>query len=215
MAIAHITSLSATAGAASVTTSATNTTGANLLVMVGGQSGGGALTASDSKGNTWNGLTLKSTGGIDCKLFWSTPTSVGSSHTFTISASGAPLTAVGVSAFSGAKSSSPFDVENGATGSSNSLATGSVTPNEDNEVLVAACMSYDTSATPTIDLSFTKASHTNGSSLLSPAIGYLIQTTAAAKNPTWSWNNVIYDAVIATFKYQAAATTGGNFFLFM
>lgn len=201
--IGHVTAGSATGN--SVTTGALNTTGADLLVLVLGQESAAALcTISDSKGNTWNQLTVQTESPVKGAIFWSRPTSVGSGHTFTATGSSASP-AIAVSAFAGARLVSPFDQENGSHSSIGStIATGSVTPTEDNELVIAGFAGRGGSgAIVSIDSSFTLgASTTAGAANDTAGIAYKIQTTAAAVNPTWTVTSSgsVKAAMIATFK---------------
>jgi hypothetical protein len=211
MAIALVTKVEA-AGASNVTSGAIDTTGANLLVMVvSSYSGGPAPTVSDSKSNSWTGLTAKSSGFGYSRIFYSVPSSVGTSHTFTVSGAGV-YTWFSAMSFSGAHATTPYDAENGATtGGAESLATGSVTPSEDNCLVVAALGSGGTGTyTFSIDGSFSvqdQASYVGGNNMPG-ASATLIQTTAAAANPSWSWTgSVAAAATIASFK--SAAGGGG------
>ena len=187
------------------TTSAINTTGADLIVLV--VAGGSfTLTATDSKSNTWTGLTQRHhTSDNDGRLLYCYAPTVGSGHTFT-----APHTyeTVAVLAFSGAKTS-PFDTENGNIGSS-PLSTGSITPSEDNCVVVAGFGLGGNCNTFSIDGSFTGLTSNTAvsGSTYGAAIAYLIQTTAAAANPALTYSGGGGgNAMIASFK---AASGGGG-----
>ncbi len=213
MAIALVTHASlATPGANSAVTGTCDTTGSNLLVVAVSSYALNARPAvSDSKGNTWTELTAYTNPAVDVtrhQLWYCIPSSVGGSHTFTATGTGS-FCGICAAAFSGAKSSSPFDAQNGnGSNGATSLATGSVTPSEDNEVLVAG-VNVNGAGTIAIDLSFTIAD-SNGYSAgvnFSCAIAYLIQTTAAAKNPTWSQSgaSAAMAGAIATFKAAPAS----------
>lgn len=142
------------------------------------------------------------------QIFYAQNPTVGTGHTFTYTST-AKYPSITVTAWSGTATTSVFDVENGATATSGtSIATGSVTPTQNDELLIAG-LTLQATNTPSIDLSFTitdtvqfSANHFLGSH------AYKIQTTAAAQNPTWSWGtstNIV--AAIATFKAAVAAIT--------
>jgi hypothetical protein len=142
---------------------------------------------------------------------------VGSGHTFTISGT-SNFPSMQISAWSGS-AATPFDVENGAGVTfANTNQTGNVTPSTDNQLIVAG-LTYDTNETPTINLGFTilDTDTTIAFGAQAAQIVYLIETTATAKNPTFSWpSNSRSASSIATFK---AAGGGGspvttNFFPF-
>jgi hypothetical protein len=124
-----------------LTTSAIDTTGADLLIAVG-CSFSHLGPFSDSKGNTWHALTSQQSGppGVGAIAYaWNA--TVGSGHTFSYGldrSSGDGFNGLAVAAFYGSQTSSdPFDVQNGSsTGSASSLATGSVTPGVNNELLI-------------------------------------------------------------------------------
>lgn len=214
MAITLIASTSAgSSDGNSVTTGAIDTTGASLLVVaINSYALVNLPTLSDSKTNTWNQLTAWFTTGdgvMQVCLFYAVNPTVGSGHTFTASED-ASFAAIGVMAFGGANTTSPFDAENQNEATGTSLQPGSVTPSEDGEVLVTA-LGVTSSAT---------GHSINSSYILEEEIGYasgehfgiemayIIQGSAAATNPTWSWSNSENkSAVIACFK---AATGGGG-----
>lgn len=192
-------------------TAGINTTGANLLVAAVGTYIGTGGVVTDSNGNTWNKLTVRGIGAtIDFTLWWSSPTTVGSGHTFTCTTT-ATYPSMCVQAWSGA-AASPFDQENGAaTGAATSLATGSLTPSENNCLVVSGVCEGGADSDATVDSSMTRSDlvvWVSAQHVLS-AMSYIVQTTAAAINPTWSWASTISAGVgIATFK--AAAVAGGT-----
>ena len=193
------------------TTTTYDTTGADLLYVIVGSAGNNppGVTLSDSKSNTWTQLTLR-TGGVNkhCLHWYAQNATVGTGHTFT--AAGTDIfAALCFLAFSGTDLTAPFDVENGNTqGFASSSTTGSVTPGQDNSVLVTGIGGYNSSsgATVSIDSSFvsgpvpqqitnTDFGHQGA------AISYQIQTTATTRNPTWTINaSDGWGAVIAVFK---------------
>lgn len=195
-----------------VTTSAIDTTGADLIVIaISDYSGTVGATLSDSKSNTWTPLTGYTfpTENRERLYYCFNPT-VGSGHTFTYSGS-LTIACVQVQAWSGA-SSSPFDQENGGINNSSGISTGSVTPSEDNELVVTG-MSFDSAATMSIDNGFTISDQVNFGSgnNYGGAMAYKVQTTAAAVNPAWSRDAGTSRncAAIATFK-AAGAPAGGS-----
>ena len=199
------------AGANSGTTSALDTTGADFLVIHLQQSKTASeATISDSKGNTWNQLTLQScaSGDVMSRLYYAKNVTVGSGHTFSFSGTSV-FGSIEVQAWSGSHLTAPFDVENGAVdGSPASRSTGSVTPSQDNSLLVAGLASGggDNSGT-TIDLGFTVSDVSVYSAGVNfgGAIAYLVETISAAKNPTWTFNFDFGAANIAVFKPAGGA----------
>lgn len=200
------------------TTSGIDTTGANLIVVSiawhPGSYGSGVL--SDSKGNTWTGLTERAAFFVARnKLFYCLNPTVGSGHTFSTGQFNGQNPAIGVLAFSGAHASSSYANENGATvAPGTSLATGSITPPE-NDCLVVSGLGTEKANTTTntaIGSSFTAfKTEASGGNSCGSGIAYLIQTTASAVNPTWTWTTSTYAcASIASFKAAAGGGGGGS-----
>lgn len=190
---------------ANVTTSAINTTGADLIVIAVATFGG-LIDPSDNKSNTYTALTGQGGGGgYGVQLFYLHAPTVGSGHTFSVSASS--FQAICVIALSGS-AASPFDQESGSAGS---VQPGSITPAEDNEILIT-CLTTSDAGAQTIDGGFTtdgtyQAGSTGNNVGL--AVAYLIQTTATAKNPSWDPANGPRVAM-ATFKAGAGGGGGGS-----
>jgi hypothetical protein len=222
MAIALIASQYAQASGSAATTAAINTTGASLIVAgyteqrsSGNPANTGNIT--DSAGNTWTALTQKSrdSGYMQAaRLFYCANPTTSATHTFTTPGS---LQGQGICvlAFSGTATTSPFDVENGATGDS-VFSPGNTTPTQDNTVLVCVGALYSDTAPTNMDSSFTFSGANSG--LGSVAFGYQIQTTATARNPAFTGGSDTtknHAVVIASFKVFAAATTGAAFLLNM
>lgn len=190
-------------GSGGSTTAAVDTTGVDFIAIVTSKYSTAAITVSDSKGNTWNALTNQTNGNANGRVYWSVPTSVGTGHTFSCLGTSV-FAGLAVICFSGG-AASPFDVENGASGNVASLATGSITPTADDEVIITGggwnggTVSYD------VDSGVTKTANLLYSPNMGVAAGYKIQTVAAAINPTWSWTSTSQvGVVVASFKAAAA-----------
>ncbi len=191
------------------TTAAMDSTGANLIVvclsgLVGEQGSG----ISDSKGNTWTPLTV-SIAQAFTRLFYCFNPTVGSGHTFSGGQVYHGLTAI---ALSGALTS-PFDQENGTTAASTTIQPGSVTPSQDNELIVMGIgMDSQSNADhSSIDSGMTVAEHQPAifNTTFGNVIAYKIQTSAAAINPTETVTaSNSMSARIATFK--GGAPSGGD-----
>lgn len=207
--VAHVSLLSTDGNG--LTSASINTTGADFIVFV--VIANNTISVSDSQGgnsNTWN-LDVQETTFDRTFLYTCSPTHVGSGHTFTIT--GTSVFPAGfVAAFSGS-AASPFDQSNhNAALAGTTIQPGSITPGQDNELLIAGVY-YQNGTDPaaSVDLSFTitDQSQSSGGQHLGGGLAYLIQTSAAAKNPSWSRNTGSADffgAVIAS--YKAAAATG-------
>ena len=193
MSIAFVASVAASSG----TTGTMDTTGANFLVVViADQDSLDTNGVSDSKSNTWVQLTVYPSPHGVC-IFYSVNPTVGTLHTFTIS--GATFASIAAAAFSGVHATAPLDQQAGASGTQ----SGSVTPSENNELVIAGA--YSDGANPTsADGGFTTPNAANVSgNHAGYGLAYLIQTTAAAANPSWGAGTD--SAAIATFKQAAAA----------
>lgn len=194
----------------SVTTSAIDTTGANLIVLcVGYYSASTDQTPTDSKSNTWTFIARVTSGDVETAYWYCLNPTVGSGHTASYAHTGVYAT-ISFAAFSGAAASSPLDQTNSATGTATtSLSSGSVTPTESNELVISAIgttvantLSVGSGLTILDQLPNVPGDH------LGLAVGYFIQSTAAAINPSWSWSTSSNSsAVIASFKSASVATT--------
>ena len=194
------------------TSGSINATGANLLVAcVSWHATGPVPTFSDSKGNPWT-QAVESREFLDyyIRLYYSVPTAVGSGHTFTAAGPGS-MASINVTAWSGA-TASPLDQTAGEGVGGTTIQPGPVTPTQNDELLISCLTNTgDTSNTSrSINGGFTisgqiGADHTIYSTSIAGA--YLVQTTAATANPTWSYpvDNTA-NAVIATFKTGQASS---------
>lgn len=196
-----------------LTTTAIDTSGANLILIGISQFNGvAAATISDSKSNTWTGLTAKSTTSLTyARIYYCVNPTVGSGHTFSADNGDVIAGTLMIQAWSGANAT-PFDVENGSTNtSSNSAATGSVTPSQNDSLIASVLSAGDSTSGYSIDSSLTisdSVNHTPGVTE-GAAFAYYNQPTAGAINPTWSWTGAQQNSeVIAAFK--PAAGGGGR-----
>ena len=197
--------------ALSVTTGAVSTTGATLIVVVGVcYQATPAIT--DSASNTWTNLTLRgATADPRVRISYVVSPTTSGTHTFTNTGAYASIY---VSAWSGINTSTPFDQESGTddTTAGTSIQPGSLTPVEANCLVICGCgLTGSTSGVPSINAPFTATGafeRTGGSNSSGGGSGYVIQTTATARNPTWSWtNSVNKNAAMAVFR---AAAAGGR-----
>jgi hypothetical protein len=184
-------------GDPSVTTSGIDTSGADLLVVgIAINEQNESITFSDSKSNTWAlksfGNGVAGTGNSPSVLLYRAYNAVvGSGHTITVTYphSGTFVSAA-LLAFSGSLvSSDPYDTQNANqnTAGAATVATGSVTPAENNELLVSIAAFENLAGSGySTDGGFTISD--TSSSARECAIGYLIQTTASAVNLTWASN---------------------------
>ena len=211
MAIALVQSVwKGSTGGATVTTDAADFTGCDLIVVGHTSfSPNTENTLSDSQGNTWTALTVQQSDAVRFHLYYAAAPSVSSTQTFSLSSVTSSFPALAVVGFSGTHAS-PFDVSNGAVDNTgdNSMQPGSVTPSQ-NDSLVVTGIGCGTSTVPTMDGGFTveEASATVGGNHFGIGLAYLIQTSAAAANPTWSYTATAggQGSTIAVFKPAVAA----------
>ncbi len=208
MAAAHVVTSGPAGGANGNVTTGVDSTGANFITEHCTYfNPAGAPTIGDSKGNSYTSLTISASGNICHVIRYCESPVVGVGHTHTISRTGS-FGVIGAMAFSGIDSGA-FDKQSTAnSASATSLATGSVTPAADNQLLVSSG-TCNATGTYSVDSSFTLTGQLNFSSGVNYglAMGYKIQTTLGAENPTWSTDGAatVMTANIATFDSAAAA----------
>ena len=202
-------------GANGGTSGTIDTTGADLIVAsVSRYSGAGALTFSDSAGNTWTAIT-ESAGSSDAfqRIYYVQAPTTSATHSFTVSGTNV-FSAVAVAAFSGSASNPiDFDVENFAQNVP-SLPT-HYTPNFNNELIVYGAAWDTASGSPiSVNQSFliTDQVAPVGGVSYGVALTYKIQGTLTAETVTISFSsNVIGNGTVAGF--QAAAAAAGGYLL--
>lgn len=224
-AITLLTTRSIGTSGSSATTTSVDTTGATLCVASfsdGVQTA--TYTPTDSKGNTWNPLSINtpSAGNSRVQLWYAwdhggTPLSVGAGHTFTGATTAGGFPYAVFTCYGGTQTSSdPLDVQNtGGSGASIATSTqpGSVTPNFSNELLVTVVSGYSETIGFSIDSGFAISAQSPlvGGSNYSGAQASFIETTITPKNPTWTLTSGVLGAMaasIATFKAATVAATG-------
>jgi hypothetical protein len=189
--VAHISGNSG--GTGGFTTSGIDTTGATALVAnlcCYGPSGAPALT--DSKGNVWHPTSADDNGIVRHILYYCVNPIVGSGHTFSIA--NVNYSSIEVAAFSGVTGAAPLDsyiVAQGGGGGS--LQAGSITPANNNSVIVAGVGFSANGTVSSIDSSFTITDNQAAVSgqCEGGALAYLVQTTAGAVNPQWTFGGAL------------------------
>jgi hypothetical protein len=203
-----------------VTTSGVDTTGATLLIASVAWVYNGTQTLTDSKSNTWTALNnYNASPQCQVQLFYVVNPTVGTGHTFTVSGS-TIYPAVTVTAWTG-QAASPVDQQNGNTASATTIATGSVTPSQGNELLIATTC-HNNAYASSIDSQFTISDDDQGANGLAygNVMAYIVQgATPLTVNPTFSGNGLsnVWAAAIATFTAAAGGgarpcVIGGGFF---
>ena len=208
MAFSFINGNATNTAAGTGTTSATNMTGANLLVFAGYWFS--THTPSDSLGNTYTSIINVSPDGNIFTEAWYSPTpSVSSSMTFTFAANNASFAVAG---YSGAATSSVLDASTSShtTLSGSSIQPGSITPANNNSLAVGVVGIDDgTTGLSSFTISPGTIAASNPPSAgqwQGCALGHSIQTTATAFNPTLAgWTSGSRNAALA-FAFNAASS---------
>lgn len=195
------------------TSPSADTTGADLIVLSATwfNSTTADVTVSDSKSNIWSPLTKVTQSALCSRQWYCAAPSVGSGHTFTVAGSGT-FSIMHMTAWSGAHAS-PFDLESGASNiSTTTQQPGSITPSQAN-ALVVTSFGFTSVGVYTVNGGFTISDRRSFSSGASEgaAQAYLVQTSAAAANPTWTASGGAGTAIalIASFKPATTTTTRG------
>jgi hypothetical protein len=135
-----------------------------------------------------------------CVLFYNSGPMTGSNHTFTSNGGGyGGYQELTMAAFSGTFGGTP-DINTGNSGGGSGTvqpAATSQTPAHNNEVIVTV-VNCNAAVSPTINESFNITDDIN-----TMGMAYLVQTTAAAVNPTWSGAFTGAAAVIPSFQTPA------------
>src|SRR5262249_35648629 len=207
----------------SITTAAIDTSLANLLIIglsLFQTAAAGVIPPKDSLNNTWTPLTVQQIGGDNYTvIYYAKNPIVGAAHTFTSQTNaGSAFATICVGAFRGA-SNNPFDVENGATAApSTTVQTGSVTPSNNNELIVTALTMNTGGQTASIDSGFTildqvdlvSGQHYGG------ALAYKIKTNTTAENPTWTvTSSISLTTRIAAFIAMSVVFAAGGLHQFI
>ena len=202
-------------GDGSTVASATlDTATADLIVInLVGTSTMAGKPPTDSNGNTWTQVASATTiAPSTVDLWYCLSPTVGAGHEFHSPAGGSYYPSMQVQAWSGAAASSALDQTNENTAASGtSLQPGSITPTQNGELIVTGVL-FNSEGTTNIAIndSFDITNSYPGVTVVyyGGGIAYLVQSTAAAINPTWTWApSMDAAAVIASFK----APSSGSF----
>lgn len=211
MAYSQVSGAHAVAGnATQATTGAVDTTGETLEVgAIVYDSGKTDLTVSNSTTDTVTLLTEQANAaGFKHRLWYVVTPTANAAKTASGQSSASSFQALAWASYAGS-AASPFGAANSAaTGAgATTIQPGSITPSEDN-CLVVTCLATDSTLTPTINGGFTIIASQPfvGATNYGIHVAYLIQTTAAAANPTWTLaSGANVSAQIGWFKAGAAA----------
>jgi hypothetical protein len=194
MAYSLITNAKAIGGTNTATTGSLTTTGATLLVAFYTDFSDAAVL-TDSKSNTWTHRATATVNSMRVKLYDCIGGTVGSGHTFDVTGASSFPT-ICVSAWS--ETSPAFDQSDTSTEVVLSEVTvGPLTPPQDGALFITGWANdVGDEAFLSINQSFTIL---NGAASAT-ADAYFIQTTAAAKGPTWDGtSNTNYAGILATY----------------
>lgn len=197
------TAVASVVGTGTATTTGFDTTGATLLILT--ISNPTDCTASsplsDSNGNTWH-LAIQATGNCIYYAYDKSggPLVVGANHTVSVGNLAYPV--IAFSAFSGTlTTSNPLDQTNGTV----NFQPGSITPSQNNELLITNYWDGNGGSGYTVDSGFTVIGTKNylGANNYGGAVASLVQTTATSENPSWT-NTGGESSSIASFKPMAS-----------
>ena len=196
-------------------TPAVDFTGVTQIIICTDHAFGSGTAPTDStSANTYTHIGTTATAGSFVHVeVWASqinPT-VTSSMTFTDNDT---YDSIAVMGFSGMTVSSNFDQGASGTSATSPVNSGSITPTQNNEVLIS-CLGVDGTAAPlatSVDSSYTKiwTSVASNSEILLAA-SYKIQTTAATTSPNWTYANTAASAArVLSFKSGGAGPTAVN-----
>lgn len=211
MALLDYTTASVSGGTTSVVTSAFDSTGATLItVWIGSLDG--TPTVTDNQGNTYTLGTNSNSGTFHGRFAHCVSPTTSATHTVTVASSQDPSIIVAWFDATGA-----FDTQSTPnTGSSvTTLSPGSVTPSADGALVLASLMHYrDAGAITSLSIGSSYTIIVNVDSVSATRVGvalaYLIQGTAGAINPSWSWTGAVDDSSAAALAFAGSGGGGGG-----
>jgi len=163
---------------------------------------------SDSEGNTWAPLTLQ--GPIGGQLYLCANPTVSAAQTFIL---GAPVgnnyPSLYVAGFS-CGGTGTLDQESGATPSGTSGQPGSLTPSEDDDLVLCGACFVNTFTSINGGFTVTDQLPNVPGQAYGGMLAYLIQTSATAANPTVTCDSNLYAVALATITISGGG--GGSTF---
>ncbi len=193
---------------ANFTTTGVDTSGGNLIVVVVSYAAGTAPVVTDSYQNVWATAGAEYTNlTSSIQIFYAASATCGTGHTFTCT--GGNFKSIAVEVFSGANTAAPKDQDNGASNDGGlTHQPGSITPGTDNQLVVTALGTGVGTENLTVDGGYStpNTEQFSSSNAYGCSASYLIQTSKAATNPTWTSDASSSDMVaIASFKAAVPA----------
>lgn len=216
MAIVPVAAVAASSTDGLTATATANTSTANLLVVkICWLGGGKSVIPVDTKSNSWTARTkVDEGGGFTFQYFDCFSPTVGTGHGVTatnVTDGAQTFPEIEVLAFSGA-AASPFSSDDGggSVAGATSIQPPAITP-PSNGCLVISMLGNTSGSAATIDSGFTATSvaYSPGEAVAGGS-ATLVQTTAAAANPTWSWPESVNAAAINAVYLPAAGPTAGT-----
>lgn len=194
-------------GAVGYTSGNVDTTGADLIIVVCAENSASACSLSDNQSNTWLNAppTRYPLFGLGIQIQYALCSGkTSATHTFTSDRAGS----ISIMAFSGV-GASPFDQENGTY--NNTVQPGSLTPSQDNELVVSGWTWNTPGVTVTSVTGMTLVNQIDAGAMVGVSGGYVIQTTAGAINPTWNYTGSpgFFGTSQASFKAGAGVVASG------
>jgi len=195
-----------------VTTSAIDTTGANLIVLVITSIPNWTESLTDSEGNAWvQAITGLSRGAAGCGIWYCYNPATSASHTFTVDTTGSGPSIAAVALY-GAPEIILDQINIG--NSYNPVSPGSVTPTQNGEILITGFHTSGSAPSLAVGSSFTMLQQVVFSLDHNPvAVGTLQQSTAAPEDPSWSWSGGTAGDALATMATFVANRPAGTLIL--
>lgn len=173
-----------------LTTGALNCTGSDLIVVfIGTYKDWYATSMTDSNSNTYTACT-RYAGSAQAGQFYycRNPTGTLSALTFTITGVSGNINLYsyfGIMAFSGGATSTLDQQAGTGADTTAPLQPGSITPTQNNALVVSGIFNYNVGAAPTCSDMTAAYGVAKSGSIGMGGSGYVVQGTAAAINPTW------------------------------
>jgi len=188
------------------------------IVAFASDDAAGTFSIADDQGNTWREVYNILNPGNVRSILWASILTATITGSITVTHPTLTARAFTTAEFSGVASSTE-DVESDGTGTGSTTSTGSVTPSENNELVIGVCgwegpISDEDFTQPTGFTIINQWGTTGGgaASNITVIAGYEIQTTATARSyPKTLFNSRDYANIIATFKQATAAAPGPVF----
>src|SRR6187549_386485 len=185
-------------GSAGGASAAIDTSGADFLIAAVIYDSRTTPTFTDNKGNTWTaGFAQTNLSNASCQPYWCNPTSKGTGHTVSCGGPTSQFSSVYFAAFSGALQGTPKDQAISNVGiASSTCQPGSITPTENNELVICIC-GFNIAGNPSISGGGMILLDKNGLSagaFYGGGLAYVVQTAAAAINPTWTFGGAAVSA---------------------